>query len=236
MRCLGKTSTMWQLMAWHDPESLWPSVQKTMGEVPHVTCIDGKISMGLWVYGASSKKGEGRKMESHELPKTSQEWVIWRMSFPFARVAFSGSTPAAQKWSLFQCGLHQKLNSMKHLETPSTLGKIIRTEQNPSVIFSFWLESPRNLGERSDWLLLTFRFGKPSSTIEVNLGPLLQRWSMLSTGSWSTVEILWNSEFQKENGMDRKRGSRPMIFWKTEIWQGLLNFPLRLCLLLFNSG
>ena len=63
-------------MAWHDPESLWPSVQKTMGEVPHVTCIDGKISMGLWVYGASSKKGEGRKMESHELPKTSQEWVI----------------------------------------------------------------------------------------------------------------------------------------------------------------
>lgn len=97
MRCLGKTSTMWRLMAWHDPESLWPSVQKTMGEVPHVTCIDeffGVISMGVWYsvwvkLWRFFKKGEGRKMGSHGIPENSQDWMIWRISFSFISCIFT---------------------------------------------------------------------------------------------------------------------------------------------------
>lgn len=81
-------------------------------------------------YGASSKKGREERwdhMESLKTPRLDDlknKFFFYKLLFHIPEVRIS--SPKAQKLSLLQRGLYQKMSCIKHLETASTLAN--RTE------------------------------------------------------------------------------------------------------------
>ena len=84
----------------------------------------------LWVYGSNyallQKRGgkkDGITWNPWKLPRLDDlknKFFFYKLHFHVPEVRIS--SPKAQKLSLLQCGLHQTMNSMKHLETSSALG------------------------------------------------------------------------------------------------------------------